>query len=100
MKLPVDDDTLHAWSKLLALTEEQAATTLKEIERTLRVGYEHRPVALRDLSFEELIADMDVDELALMFLATGLRQAGHPDAADSVEIRGIAARLQDHPKAD
>ncbi|MDN0193945.1 hypothetical protein [Streptomyces sp. S.PNR 29] len=95
----MDDETLHAWSKLLALTEEQTATTLQEIEKTLRIGYAHRPTSLRHLSFEELVADMDVDELALMFLATGLRQAGHPDAADTVELRGIAARLQAHPES-
>ncbi len=100
MKFPVDDDTLAAWSSLLGLTEEQRASTLTEIEKTLRVGYDHRPAALRHFSFEELIADMGVDELALMFLVTGLRQTGHPEAAEAVEIRAAVAQLQAHHEAD
>ena len=93
MQFPVDDDTLSAWSTLLGLTEEQTADTLNEIEQTLRRGYTYRPLALRHLSFEALTADMEVDELALMFLTTGLRRAGHPDAAHAVEARGLAAQL-------
>ena len=100
MKLPVDDETLNAWSSLLNLTEEQAADVLKEIEKTLRVGYVHRPDSLRHLSFEELVAGMAADELALMFLATGLRETGHPEAAAAVEIRGLAAQLQAQREAD
>ncbi|WP_369258849.1 hypothetical protein [Streptomyces sp. R35] len=100
VKLPVDDETLNAWSSLLNLTEEQAADVLKEIEKTLRTGYAHRPACLRHRSFEELTADMGVDELALMFLATGLRHTGHPEAAAAVEIRGLAAQLQAQHKAD
>jgi len=100
MKFPVDDETLTAWSSLLGLTEEQQAKALEEIEETLRTGYAHRPACLRHRSFEELVADMEVDELALMFLATGLRHTGHPEAAAAVEIRGLAAQLQAHPKAD
>jgi hypothetical protein len=100
VKFPVDDTTLSAWSSLLGLTQEQTTDTLKDIEHTLRIGYAHRPTALRHLSFEELTADMDVDELALMFLATGLRHAGHPDAAHAVEIRGLIAQLQAAPETD
>lgn len=99
VKFPVDDDTLAAWSALLGLTEEQRVSTLTEIEKTLRVGYDHRPSALRDFSFEELVDDMTVDELALMFLATGLRQTGHPEAAEAVEIRAAVARLEAHHEA-
>ncbi|MFD8379135.1 hypothetical protein ACFV2X_11460 [Streptomyces sp. NPDC059679] len=94
MKFPVDDTTLSAWASLLNLTEEQTAATLEEIEQTLRVGYVHRPTEFRHLSFEKLTAEMDIDELALMFLVTGLRQAGHPEAADAVEIRGLVANLE------
>ncbi|MGW3101286.1 hypothetical protein [Streptomyces sp. NPDC001100] len=100
MKFPVDDDTLTAWSSLLGLTEEQRVSTLTEIEKTLRVGYDHRPVALEHFSFEELVADMGVDELALMFLVTGLRQTGHPEAAEAVEIRAAVAQLQACREAD
>ena len=100
MKFPVDDDILAAWSSLLGLTEEQKVSTLTEIEKTLRVGYDHRPAELRHFSFEELIDDMGVDELALMFLATGLRQTGHPEAAESVEIRAAVVQFQAHHEAD
>jgi hypothetical protein len=100
VKFPVDDDALAAWSALLGLTEEQRVSTLTEIERTLRVGYDHRPAELRHFSFEELIADMGVDELALMFLVTGLRQTGHPEAAEAVEIRAAVAQLQARHEAD
>ncbi|WP_282689214.1 MULTISPECIES: hypothetical protein [unclassified Streptomyces] len=95
MKLPVDDDTLAAWSALLGLTDEQTAATLADIEQTLCVGYEHRPDELRDTSFAQLIGDMDTDEAALMFLISGLRQAGFPEAAYAVEVRGIFATLRD-----
>ncbi|MFK0279800.1 hypothetical protein ACIQVL_04900 [Streptomyces sp. NPDC090499] len=94
MKLPVDNETLNAWSSLLGLTEEQATDVLKEIETTLHAGYAHRPACLRHRSFDELTTDMDIDELALMFLATGLRHTGHPEAAAAVEIRGLATKLQ------
>ncbi|MFE4535773.1 hypothetical protein ACFRKB_11905 [Streptomyces scopuliridis] len=94
MKLPVDDATLTAWSVLLGLTEEESAATLAEIEQTLRVGYEHRPDELRDKSFDELTSGMGVDEAALMFLVSGLRQAGLPEAAYVIEVRGLAAALQ------
>ena len=96
MKLPVDDATLASWSTLLCLTDEQTAATLAEIEKTLRIGYEHRPDVLRDASFDQLISDMDADEAALMFLINGLRQAGYPAAAHDVEIRGIFTALRDH----
>lgn len=94
MKLPVDDETLRAWSTLLGLTDEEAADTLNTVERTLRRGYAHRPLALRHLSFGELVADMAVDEFALMFLITGLRCSGYAEAAASVVERGLAAQLQ------
>jgi hypothetical protein len=95
MNLPVDDATLASWSALLGLTEKQTAATIDEIEKTLHVGYEHRPDELRDSSFDELISDMDADEAALMFLINGLRQAGYPAAAYDVEVRGIFATLRD-----
>lgn len=94
MKLPVDDTTLTAWSALLGLTEEESAATVADIEQTLRVGYEHRPDELRDKSFDELASDMDAEEAALMFLVSGLRQAGLPEAAYVIEFRGLAAVLQ------
>ncbi|WP_275560784.1 hypothetical protein [Streptomyces sp. 5-6(2022)] len=94
MILPVDEATLASWSTLLGLTEEQAAATLVDIEQTLRVGYDNRPEELRDVSFEQLTGDMDADEAALMFLISGLRQAGHPEAAYAVEVRGIFATLR------
>ncbi|MFI9391865.1 hypothetical protein ACIG53_13385 [Streptomyces bauhiniae] len=93
MKLPVDDATLASWAALLGLTDEQTAATLEEIEKTLRRGYEYRPDELHDATFDQLISDMDVDEAALMFLITGLRQAGHADAAYDIEVRGIVATL-------
>ncbi|MGW2320167.1 hypothetical protein [Streptomyces sp. NPDC001680] len=97
MKLPVEDDTLSAWSSLLNLTAEQTAATLADIEEILRVGYEHRPDELLDVSFEQLANDMNADEAALMFLISGLLQAGHPDAARAVQIRALMAQLQaDH----
>src|SRR5262249_24077730 len=80
VKFPVDDAPLSTWSTLLGLTPEQTAATLTDIETTLRIGYTSRPLVLRDRSFEELTDDMDVDEFALLFLISGLRQAGHPDA--------------------
>ncbi|MEV4907096.1 hypothetical protein AB0N46_20960 [Streptomyces albidoflavus] len=93
MKLPADDTTLASWSKLLGLTDEQTASTLAEIEKTLRRGYEYRPDELRDATFDQLISDMDQDEAALMFLISGLRQAGYPNAAYDIEVRGILATL-------
>ncbi len=101
MKLPVDDDTLAAWSALLGLTDEQTAATLADIEQTLCVGYEHRPDELRDTSFAQLIGDMDTDEAALMFLISGLRQAGFPKpptpsrSAASSPPSGISSRPAD-----
>ncbi|MGV9272363.1 hypothetical protein [Streptomyces griseosporeus] len=94
MILPIDEATLASWSALLGLTEEQTAATLADIEQTLRVGYDNRPEELRDVSFEQLTGDMDADEAALMFLISGLRQAGHPEAAYAVEVRGIFATLR------
>ncbi|MER6125381.1 hypothetical protein ABT173_22650 [Streptomyces sp. NPDC001795] len=94
MILPVDEATLASWSTLLGLTEKQTAATLADIEQTLRVGYDNRPEELRDVSFEQLTGDMDADEAALMFLISGLRQAGHPEAAYAVEVRGIFATLR------
>ncbi|MFJ2247444.1 hypothetical protein ACIQ9I_02785 [Streptomyces sp. NPDC094461] len=93
MKLPVDDATLTSWTALLGLTEAQTAATLGEIETTLRRGYEYRPDELRDFSFDQLISDMDAEEAALMFLISGLRQAGYPDAAYDIEVRGVIATL-------
>ncbi|MFE6530125.1 hypothetical protein ACFVMA_14415 [Streptomyces rochei] len=93
MILPVDEATLASWSALLGLTEKQTAATLADIEQTLRVGYDNRPEELRDVSFEQLAGDMYTDEAALMFLISGLRQAGHPEAAYAVEVRGIFATL-------
>ncbi|GAA1920021.1 hypothetical protein [Streptantibioticus ferralitis] len=99
MKIPVDDDTLSAWSTLLGLTPEQTTATLADIETTLRTGYTHRPPALRHLSFEALISDIDIDEFALMFLISGLRESGHHDAARSVELRAIVNALHPHPES-
>ncbi|MBY8884820.1 hypothetical protein K7472_08165 [Streptomyces sp. PTM05] len=93
MKFPVDDTMLTAWSTLLGLTDQQRDDVLGEIEATLRRGYTLRPLAIRHLSFEQATADMDPDELALIFLETGLRRAGHPDAADAVLRRGLLAQL-------
>ncbi|NEC21784.1 hypothetical protein [Streptomyces parvus] len=94
MNFPVDDTTLAAWSTLLGLTEKQTAATLEEIENTLRQGYEIRPDELRDATFDQLISDMDREEAALMFLISGLRQAGYPKAAYDIEVAGIFATLQ------
>ncbi|MFD4480536.1 hypothetical protein ACFVXC_35420 [Streptomyces sp. NPDC058257] len=94
MKLPVDDASLTAWSSLLGLTEEESEATVADIEQTLRVGYEHRPDELREKSFDELNSDLGADEVALMFLVSGLRQAGLPEAAYAIEVRGLAAALQ------
>ncbi|MFJ2202729.1 hypothetical protein [Streptomyces violaceusniger] len=93
MKLPVDDATLASWSTLLGLTDKQTEATLEDIEKTLRQGYEYRPDELRDATFDQLISDMDEDEAALMFLISGLRQAGHAGAAYDIEVRGIFATL-------
>lgn len=92
MQLPVDNTTLAAWSTLLGLTATQAAEILAEVEADLRRGYTFRPLAVRHLSFEELTADMDTDELALMFLVTGLKQAGHEAAADDVFSRSLTTQ--------
>ncbi|OIJ97805.1 hypothetical protein BIV25_13445 [Streptomyces sp. MUSC 14] len=97
MKIPVDDDTLSTWAQLLTLTPEQTTATLKDIEAVLRITYAHRPDELLDASFEALNPDMSVDEFALMFLISGLRQAGHPDAARSVELRAIASHIDAPP---
>ncbi|MCR8573053.1 hypothetical protein [Streptomyces sp. Isolate_219] len=94
MKFPVDETTLTSWSSLLGLTEEQTAATLRHIEETLRVGYAHRPTALRLLTFDEVTAGMDIDELALMFLTSGLRVAGHQEAAQAIELRALIAQFQ------
>lgn len=95
MKFPVDETTLTAWASLLGLTQEQTAETLKEIEKTLRIGYSRRPTALRHFTFEEATAEMDIDELALMFLSSGLRVAGHHNAAYAIDIRALIAQFQD-----
>jgi hypothetical protein len=87
---------MASWSALLGLTDHQTTATLAEIEKTLRIGYEHRPDVLRDASFEDLISDMGADEAALMFLINGLRQAGYPAAAHDVEIRAIFTSLRDN----
>ena len=94
MKLPVDDATLVSWSALLGLTDKQTAATLAEIEETLRMGYGNRPDDLRDKTFEQITGDMDADDAALIFLITGLRQAGQPEAAYAIEVRGIFATLR------
>ncbi|WP_405803465.1 hypothetical protein [Streptomyces sp. NBC_01187] len=94
MKIPVDRTTLTAWADLLGLTTTQSNTVVRDIETTLRTGYAHRPPALRPLSFEQLSGDMDTDEFALMFLVGGLRQAGHPEAAHAVEVRGLVATFK------
>ncbi|AJC58622.1 hypothetical protein [Streptomyces sp. 769] len=94
MKFPADNTTLTAWSALLGLTKEQATATLADIEAVLRTGYAHRPPTLRHRTFEQLTNDMDIDEFALMFLTSGLRRAGYPEAAHSVQLRGLLARLQ------
>lgn len=93
MELPVDTATLAAWSTLLGLTPEQTTEVTDDIEADLRRGYTFRPLALRHLSFEELAADMDTDELALMFLTAGLRKTGYPDAADQVLRRALHAPM-------
>ncbi|MDQ0990688.1 hypothetical protein [Streptomyces sp. V3I7] len=93
MKLPVDDATLASWSTLLGLTDKQSAAALEEIEKTLRQGYEYRPDDLRDATFDQLISEMDKDEAALMFLISGLRQAGYLAAAHDIEVRSIFATL-------
>jgi hypothetical protein len=90
VKFPVDGDTLSTWSQLLNLTPEQTTATLNDIETILRIGYDHRPDELLDASFEAIAS---VDEFALIFLITGLREAGHRDAARSVELRAIEAQL-------
>ncbi|MET8677046.1 hypothetical protein ABZW18_05455 [Streptomyces sp. NPDC004647] len=91
MQIPVDDTTLTAWASLLGMTSQQTADTITQIEEKLRLGYAFRPDAVRHLSFEELMADMGADEFALMFLETGLRCTGHPDAAASVLARAMSA---------
>ncbi|WP_327702693.1 hypothetical protein OG530_13225 [Streptomyces decoyicus] len=73
---------------------------LRHIEKTLRVGYAHRPTALRHLTFDEVTADMDIDELALMFLTSGLRIAGHHEAAHAIEMRVFRTQFQITPKSD
>ncbi|MFE0130132.1 hypothetical protein ACFWY6_00820 [Streptomyces sp. NPDC059037] len=89
----MDDATLNSWSALLALTEAQTAATLADIEDTLRVGFDNRPDELRHLTFDEATSDMEFDEVALMFLIGGLRQAGHQQAAFAVEVRGLDVTL-------
>ncbi|MGP8302025.1 hypothetical protein ACTPOK_29720 [Streptomyces inhibens] len=100
MKFPVDETTLNGWTSLLGLTQEQTAATLRHIEKTLRLGYTHRPAALRHLTFDEITAGMNIDELALMFLTTGLRVAGHHEAALAIEIRGLHTQLQNTRPSD
>lgn len=100
MKLPVDDDTLNAWAKLLNLTEEQKAAALKEIEGTLRIGRTLAPIATWRRSLEEMTEQMEADELAGLFLVAGLRQTGHHEAADSVEVRIFIADVRAHFTGD
>ncbi|MFI1830682.1 hypothetical protein ACH41E_30230 [Streptomyces sp. NPDC020412] len=100
MKFPVDDTTLEAWASLLGLTEQQTADALNDIERVLRAGYAHRPDELRDTTFEQLTADMDAEEAALLFLISGLRQAGHRNAAYEIEAGSIFTPLLDHNQAN
>ncbi|NUK37694.1 hypothetical protein HRW12_29035 [Streptomyces lunaelactis] len=90
MKFPVDDDTLTAWATLLGLTEKQPAEVLNDIEESLRRGYTFRPLAIRHLTFEEVTADMDIDEFALMYLTFGLHRAGQDELADDVMGRALA----------
>ncbi|WP_406172293.1 hypothetical protein [Streptomyces sp. NBC_00996] len=90
MKFPVDDDMLTAWSTLLGLTKEQSNDVLREVEQALRRGYAFRPLAVRHLSFEQVTADMDVDEFALMYLTFGLHRAGQDELADDVMARALA----------
>ncbi|MFI2258975.1 hypothetical protein OHU45_25910 [Streptomyces tubercidicus] len=89
MKLPVDDTTLTSWAALLGLSEEQTTDVLHEIEKTLRTWYDRRPTAQHHLTFEEATADTDPDELARMFLTSGLRATGDHDTACAVEVRLI-----------
>ncbi|MFE7826616.1 hypothetical protein [Streptomyces nigrescens] len=100
MKFPVDETTLTSWSSLLGLTEEQTAATLRHIEETLRIGYAHRPAALRLLTFDEVTAGMDIDELALMLLTSGLRIAGHHEAAHAIEMRAFTAQFKPPRQSD
>ncbi|MFE7121291.1 hypothetical protein ACFU99_38265, partial [Streptomyces sp. NPDC057654] len=94
VNLPVDNATLASWSALLGLTEQQTTAALARIEQNLRTGYEYRPKELRDMTFEQLTGDMDAHEAALMFLISGLHQAGYPEAAYAIEARGIGTALQ------
>ncbi|MFF9478044.1 hypothetical protein [Streptomyces sp. NPDC014733] len=87
MTLPVDEITLANWATLLGLTTAQTTNVLNHIEQILRTSYDMRPPSLRDATFEQLTADMTLDEAAAMFLTVGLRQAGHHRAAHSVESR-------------
>ncbi|MGW7572356.1 hypothetical protein [Streptomyces sp. NPDC054765] len=98
MKFPVDDTTLTSWAALLGLSEEQTADVLCEIEKTLRSRYDRAP-ALHHLTFEEVAASTDTDDLALMFLTSGLRITGHHEAACAVEVRIILGHHQamSHP---
>lgn len=90
MKFPVDDDMLTAWATLLDLTKEQSDDVLRDVEQALRRGYAFRPLAVRHLSFEQVSADMDVDEFALMYLTFGLHRAGQDELADNVMARALA----------
>ncbi len=90
MKLPVDDHTLSAWARLLNLDEQQAADVLEEIVAALRRGYTFRPLAVRHLSFEQLMADMDTDEFAFMYLQFGLHRTGQDELAEEVMHRSLA----------
>ncbi|WP_180685944.1 hypothetical protein [Streptomyces gossypiisoli] len=90
MKFPVDDATISAWSTLLGLTKEQSDEVLCEVEDSLRRGYEFRPLVVRHLTFEQVTADMAVDEFALMYLTFGLHRAGQDELADEVMGRALA----------
>ena len=79
MKFPVDDDMLTAWSTLLDLTKEQIATTLATSRRRCASATPPAP-GRAPLQLRAALADMDVDEFALMFLTTGLRQRRTPRA--------------------
>ncbi|MBT2390715.1 hypothetical protein J7E87_15090 [Streptomyces sp. ISL-1] len=99
MQFPVDDQMLSAWARLLGLDEEQAADVLQEIEQALRRSYAFRPLAVRHLNFEQLTADMDTDEFALMYLQFGLHRAGQDELAEEVMGRALASGAPARPTA-
>ncbi|MEU7640976.1 hypothetical protein AB0C11_33745 [Streptomyces sp. NPDC039016] len=87
MKFAADQAMLSAWARLLGLGEQQAADVLTEIELALRRSYAVRSTTMRHLSFEQVVADMDEDEFAFMYLRFGLYRAGQDDLAEQVISR-------------